>query len=151
MTDVFNLIKNHKQINKELLEVHDVDRDGNCLYRTLSLYFTNDQSHYKFFREQIYIAAKNNFKELQEFFINEENDQILTNKKLDGYIDKIKDDYFFAGNIEIYIATKVFNLNIAIYEQNNLNEDYKHYSLFTPQTTTKEFILILKKGGIITY
>ena len=33
MTDVFNLIKNHKQKNKELLEVHDVDRDGNCFYR----------------------------------------------------------------------------------------------------------------------
>ena len=59
MTDVFNLIKNHKQINKELLEVHDVDCDGNYFFYTLSLYFTNDQSHYKFFREQIYIAAKN--------------------------------------------------------------------------------------------
>lgn len=108
----------------------------------MSLYFANDQSHYKFFRDQIYIAAKNNLKELQEFFISEENDQILTNKKLDGYIDKIKVDYFCAGNIEINIATKIFNINIAIYEQNNLKEDYKHYSLFTLQTTTKEFILI---------
>lgn len=41
--------------------------------------------------------------ELREFFISEDNDPALTNNKLEGYINKIKDNYFFAGNIEIYI------------------------------------------------
>ena len=35
-------------------------RNGNCFYRTLSIYFTNDESYFKFFREQKYLAAFNN-------------------------------------------------------------------------------------------
>ena len=77
MTDILDLIKNHKKINKELVEVQDVGGDGNCYYRTLSLYFTNEQSHNKCFREQINMAVKDNADELREFFISEDNDPDL--------------------------------------------------------------------------
>ena len=32
-------------------------------------YFTNDESYYKFFREQIYLAARDNINELKEIFL----------------------------------------------------------------------------------
>ena len=79
MNDINDLLKNHKTINKELVQIKDVIGDGNCYYRTLSLYFTNEESYYKFFREQIYLAAMNNINELKEFFLNNENDEILNN------------------------------------------------------------------------
>ena len=53
MANDLELIKNHKNLNKELFAINDVDRDGNCYFRILSLYFTNDQSYYQFFRELI--------------------------------------------------------------------------------------------------
>ena len=37
MEAITTLIKTHKEINKELFEISDVERDGNSFYRTLSL------------------------------------------------------------------------------------------------------------------
>ena len=58
MSDISTKIKEHIEINKDLLEINDVERDGNCFYHTLSLYFTTDETHYSFFREQIYLPGK---------------------------------------------------------------------------------------------
>ena len=48
MEDITNLIKAHKEINKELVEISDVGLDDNCFYRTLSLYFTSEESFIHF-------------------------------------------------------------------------------------------------------
>ena len=101
-----------------------MDGDGNCYFRTLSLYFTQAQPYYEFFREQIYNGAKENLNDIKEFFISDEKDELIGNNKIEGYVNKIKDNYFFAGNIEIYITRKIFNLNIAAYERSNTNEDF---------------------------
>lgn len=47
-----------------------MDGDGNCYFRTLSLYFTQAQPYYEFFREQIYNGAKENLNDIKEFFIS---------------------------------------------------------------------------------
>ena len=120
-------IKAHKEINKELVEIYDVGRYGNCFYRTLSIYFTNVENFYSFFREQIYIAAKNNLNELKEFFILDTEDPILVNDELEEYLEKIKENKCFAGNIEINIAAKIFNVNIAVYEKPNFDSNYIPY------------------------
>jgi len=111
MLDIFSKIKEHKEIKKNLLEINEVERDGNCFYRTLSLFFTKDESHYSFFREQIYLAAKNNINELRDFFVEDKNDPILDNNKIEAYIEQIKENKFFAGVVEIYIAAKIFQFN----------------------------------------
>ena len=88
MYELYNLIISHKPLNHNLIEIIDVCRDGNCFYRTLSLFYVSDESQYIFFGEQIYLAAKNNIKELKEFFKDEIQDPILENNKLEGYIGK---------------------------------------------------------------
>ena len=130
-----------------------MDGDGNCYFRTLSLYFTQAQPYYEFFREQIYNGAKENLNDIKEFFISDKKDELIGNNKIEGYVIKIKDNYFFAGNIEIYITTRIFNLNIAVYERSNTNEDFTQIALFTPGTSTKEYIFlyILKIIFIIIY
>ena len=70
MADIKQIILSHKNLDKDLFDIKDVCRDGNCFYSTLSLYFTNDESYFKFFREQIYLAALNNKDGLKEFFLN---------------------------------------------------------------------------------
>lgn len=90
MAEIIEFLKNHKSIKKDLVEkIQDVIGDGNCYYRTLSLNFTNEESYYKFFREQIYLSAQDNINELKNFFVNNEKDEILNNNKIEGYINKI--------------------------------------------------------------
>lgn len=50
MENKLNEIKADKPLNKDICSISDVSRDRNCFYRTLSLYFSNDESHYKFFK-----------------------------------------------------------------------------------------------------
>jgi len=90
MENILNEIKAHKPLNKDICSILDVRLDGNCFFRALSLYFSNYESHYKFFREQIYLAAKENLEIIKEFFYEDEKDPVLVNYKLDGYIKKIQ-------------------------------------------------------------
>ena len=94
------------------------------LFSDIIFIFYTIQSYYEFFREQIYNGAKENLNDIKEFFISDKKDELIGNNKIEGYVIKIKDNYFFAGNIEIYITRKIFNLNIAAYERSNTNEDF---------------------------
>ena len=130
MENITQIIKQHLNLSKDICNIIDVGRDRNCFYRTLSLYFTGDESHYKIIRQNIYLAAKDNTEYLRNFFNTDQNDPILVNKKLEGYIETIKEDCFFAGAMEIYLAVKIFNINIAIYERNTELEDFTQYYYF---------------------
>ena len=116
MSDIYNLIISHKKLDKNLFENIDVREDENCFYRTLSLFFTNYDSYYNFFLEQIYFSYKNNLNVLKEFFVDQNKDPILENNKLDGYIEKIMQNNCSSGNIEISIASKNFQITIGINE-----------------------------------
>lgn len=83
-----------------------------------------------------------NLENLKEFFSEEEDDPILLNYKLEGYINKIKENAFFAGTIEFYIAVKLLNINIAIYERNTEMDDFTQYSFFQPESATDEYIIL---------
>ena len=81
MEKIFKDIKEHKSFNRDIYEVIDVGGDDNFFYRSISKYFTKDESYYNFFRKQIYLAALQNFEYLKEFFYT---DPILVNNKIDG-------------------------------------------------------------------
>ena len=142
MAEIFENLKNHKPLKKDLVNEYEVIGDGNCYYRVLSLYFTNDESYFNFFREQIYFSAKDNINLLKEFFINDKNDEILCDNKLKGYINKIKDNKFFAGNIEIYLTTKIFDINIALYKYDSSINEFTQISFFGTESSSKEYLII---------
>ena len=68
MIDIKQIILSHKNLDKDLFDIKNVCHNGNCFYHSLSLYFTNDKSYFKFFREQIYLASLNK-EGLLEFFL----------------------------------------------------------------------------------
>ena len=43
--------------------------------------------------------------------LEDKNDPILENNKIEAYIEQIKENKFFAGVVEIYIAAKIFQFN----------------------------------------
>ena len=129
--EIISLIKNNQDIPKNQIKLHYINKDGNCWYRLLSKYYTNDEKYYKTFRQIIFESAKNNKELLAPFFLNSEEgvDNVIINIKLEHYIDKIREDSFYAGNIELAISSIIFNLNISIYTSEN-DEDtvYKHFT-----------------------
>ena len=52
-------------------------------------------------RELVYNEAKKNKKELIPFFLEDTTDETLVNNKLENYIERIKEDGFYDGIIEI--------------------------------------------------
>ena len=92
------------------------------------------------------MAAKNNIESLKEFFVEDEEDQILVNNKIEGYIEKINENMFFAGNVEINLAAKIFSIIIAIYEIINNNKYYTPYAIFIPESNPEDIILINFEG-----
>ena len=88
MDNLLEIIRNHKELNKDFIDIKDVQKDGNCYYRTLSLYFTDNESKYPFFRHQIYLVALNDIDNLKEFFIDNVKDLILENNHIDAIFKK---------------------------------------------------------------
>lgn len=119
-----------KPLNKEALDPTEViislvDRNGNYFYRALSLYLTNDQTHYKIIRKIIYQAAKESREFLKPFFLTDTSDDVLVKSKSDNYIEKMKKDSFYAGIIELSIATRIFEKTIIVYskEEQSINQE----------------------------
>jgi len=59
-----------------------------------------------------YIKANKKKNEIKEIFLEDEEDEVLVNYKIDVYIENIKDNSFYAGIIELGLFSK---LNIIIY------------------------------------
>ena len=143
-----NIIKNNKDLPKNLVILKEVIKDGNCFYRLLSIYFTESQNHHQIFREIIYESAKTNKDKFISFFSDDETqtDQILVNMKYDNYLEEIKNDGFYAGNLELALASIIFKLNICIYTPTEeIEKEYKHFTniWFDINDPNYEIILIL--------
>ena len=44
--------------------------------------------------------------------------------KIDNYIEEIKNDKFYAGNIELAVSSILFNLNISLYIEDNSTDTF---------------------------
>ena len=96
---------------------------------------SNDESHFKFFRKKLYYTAKKQYKWIKRIFYRWNITPIHENNKLEGNIEKIKEKNYL-------LALKIFSINIAIYETDNNNSEYKAYAVFTPEPITNDYILI---------
>ena len=57
-TNLENIIKKNKDIPKKYVKLKEVNGDGNCFYRVLARYYTDDQNNHNIFRQIIYESAK---------------------------------------------------------------------------------------------
>ena len=141
-----NLIKNNRDIPKNFVELKDVFGDGNCYFRVLSLYYTDDQNNYQIFQQIIYESAKRNKSEFASFFHDDESqiDEVLENMKYDNYIETIKKDGFYARNLEIALSSIIFKLNISLYIETDENKnEYKHFTNIWYDINDKNYEIIL--------
>lgn len=81
-------------------------KEGNCFFKTISIYLTYTEENYKLIREIIADYAKANRNQFIEFFIKDNINQVLGLIELNSYIDNIRKDGEYASIIEMSIAAK---------------------------------------------
>ena len=141
----------HKIINFENLSDNEVEEikileDGNCYYNNLSYYYTGKQDYNQFFRLLIYKYIKKN---KNDVLIH--NPYTLINEEIvdiEDYIELIKNNTFYSGDLEIAKTKEIFNLNLAVYRKsiNNNNGDIIYtFDLYynTPNTNFINDLIIL--------
>ena len=131
----------HKVLKKEIIYKNEiiilnVIGDGNCYFRNLSLYFTNNENYHQFFRELLYIYINKN----KEDIIKENPYHLYKDKliKVIDYIPLIKKEKNFAGELEIAQSIFLYKINIAIYIKDNATSDFKFFNYYN--ITNSDFI-----------
>ena len=122
-----NLIRNvndNNSIKKDDYIHIPNNKNGNCFFRSISVYLTDTQDNYNIIRELVSEYAKNHREIFINFFVNDNINEILGSIELNNYIDNISKDGEYAGIIEMSITTKIFNFNIYVHEEDNNNNNY---------------------------
>ena len=59
MKNYTNMFVNIKILNPDIINIEDIVGDSNCLYHSISYFFTGSESNYPKYRYEIYIHALN--------------------------------------------------------------------------------------------
>ena len=83
-----NKSNNNKFLLKEDFIKVKIHKDGNCFFRSISVYFTDTQENHEKIREIISDYALENKDEFIEFFIQDNIDQVLGSIELNDIYTK---------------------------------------------------------------
>ena len=143
MTELISLIKARQDISKNKVNLIQITGDGNCLYRAFSYFLYGNENEHINIRKEVYEKAKIRKNELKNFFLENIDDEILLNTRIDNYLEKIKENGFYGGTIELGILSNSYQLNISVYETDiNDNLSYKHYINIWHDEFNNNFILL---------
>ena len=146
---LYHNIVNHINIDQNNVAEISVSKDGNCFYNNLSLFFTNTEKYNNFFRYTLFKYCKDNAKEI--FSGNPYVTYFGNVVETKNYLQRIKENYFWAGDVEITHSMYLFNINIAIYEKINTNNKttyrfIKYYENDTNINNNFPLIILLYEG-----
>ncbi|KAJ0392292.1 hypothetical protein ATCC90586_009246 [Pythium insidiosum] len=90
-------------------KLHEVDADGNCLFRALGDQLYGDQQQHAEIRKRVvdYIESKRD--DFEPFMEDEE--------KFENYCRRMREDGTWGGNQEIYAAARLFTVYIVIHQE----------------------------------
>ena len=115
--------------------INEINPDGNCFFRSVSKFFTGNEENYSFFRNIVYNYIG---KHKNEYIINNNYIEYKGGViDIEDYIEMVKLDGNFSGELEISAITKIFNISIYLFE---LNENSKFYKLVYKNISESEFI-----------
>ena len=104
-------------VSKTKLFIRNIYGDGNSYYSSLRYSLTNTQVYYNYFRNYIYNYLNDNkdIYRLEYPYINDKEEII----DFDTYIENINKNGKFAGELELLMKTKIFNIDILVLEFKN--------------------------------
>ena len=94
--------------------INEMDSDGNCLFRSISdqLYHDNGSRH-DIVRHDVCEHLSTNKEEFKHFLLLEDDDEDVLD--IDEYIEKMRQDGEWGGNVEIVVASRVYKRNIMVF------------------------------------
>ena len=99
------------ELNKEVLkkigmEIKSVKSDGNCLWRSISCCMdkNNDENNYLFYKSNVLKFVESNKSYFSPFL-----------EDIDSYIDKMKLEKAWGGDMELFAFSKCFGCNVVIF------------------------------------
>ena len=94
--------------------IKDMDSDGNCLFRSISdqLYHDNGAKH-DIVRHDVCEFLSSNKEEFAFFLLMDDDDEDVLD--IDEYIEKMRDDGEWGGNVEVVVASRVYKRNIVVF------------------------------------
>ena len=105
------IIKN-KKIKKEHFIKIDIIGDGNCFYRCIAKKLLGDENKYNDIKYKIITNVdRKKFLDFKDTFIKKE-------------ALKIKKENAWAGDLEVFLTKKTFNVNVIILSNDRENKDY---------------------------
>jgi len=135
---LYQKILNHENISKDMIDIKDVEGDGNCFYRAISQFLLNNELFHQSIRDEIFKRAKKRDKNDLKGINLLEN----TNLSATNYINNMQFDGGFAGDYEISIAHKLYNINIAVYRFKDDN-DLSFIKFYNDDGNNNKNLLIL--------
>ena len=114
-----------KNIVSNVIINKKISPDGNCFYNAISYYFNLTEEYNTNYREIIYELCNNDINEIKELFHSDYDDEESNERdrinKAKEYINNIKKNATWAGDIEINKMAELLEMNILCYTQNEIN------------------------------
>ena len=125
--------------------------DGNCLYRCLSRFIFGTEDLYARVRQEIYEEAVRRRNNYPDITLDSEIGPLHINQ----YIDHIQEDKFYGGELEINIASSLYNINIATYDDVRNNENihigFSFINYYNRDNSEARHLMILLNQNNIHY
>ena len=126
---MFLKVSYHEDLQNNEIILENVTGDGNCYYRTISHFLFGMQDYHDLIRIDLYNYINNKREELVKN--NPYVDYFGTLYHIDDYINLIKQNKFYAGDLEVTQSPHCFNINIAVYSFDSNTNKYNHQVFYT--------------------
>lgn len=94
--------------------IREMNADGNCLFRSLSDQLYDDRgAKHDIVRSDICSYLSMNREEFMNFLLMEDDDEDVIG--IDSYIEKMRDDGQWGGNVEVVAATRCYERDIIVF------------------------------------
>ena len=113
---LYDYVINKHSITDDKYNIIDVEPDGNCYYRCLSLFLYGIEDYHSNLRQIIAFFCKEKYLIIKNFF---DTVEIRKDKYIDleKYIDLIAIDKTWATELDITMSSLIYSINIAIYHK----------------------------------
>ena len=123
---LYPLVRAHLNINPNNINIIDVNGDGNCLFRSIARFVYGTEELYPRVRQEIYQEARRREDNYPDITLDTESGPL----NIHQYINEMKNDRFYGGELEISIANTLYGINIATY--NEIYDNNNNIIGFTP-------------------
>ncbi|KAL4088458.1 hypothetical protein PRIC1_012878 [Phytophthora ramorum] len=97
-----------KQLATVGCKLHEVEADGNCLFRALGDQLYGDQHRHEDIREKIVTYLEQHRDDFEPFMEDEE--------KFEKYCERMREDGTWGGNQELYAAARLFQVYVVVHQ-----------------------------------